>query len=65
MKYLDYLNDPCFSEVNRFFILNFQNKAVRIAYSEYLLLKAEIKGCNIIIDEAFYKILLISKKIIP
>ena len=39
--YLDYLIDPSFKVVNRFFVISFENNDDRTAYTEYFLSKLE------------------------
>ena len=45
-QYLDFLVGPSFQGVNRFFLLQLENKS----YHEYYFLKVEIKDYNVIID---------------
>ena len=49
-SYLNYLVDPSFQEVNRFFVLSFENENDRTSHSNYYLRKVEIKDYNIMID---------------
>ena len=49
-QYLDYLTDPGFQEVNRFFVLSFENNAYRTRETGYFLPKVEIKDYDIMID---------------
>ena len=49
-QYLDYLIDPSFPEVNRVFVLSFENNAHRTSYKRYFLLTVTIKDCNVMID---------------
>ena len=47
---LNYLIDPTFTDVNRLFVLSFENKEDRTSYSKYYLPKVEIKDFNVITD---------------
>ena len=49
-QYLDYLIDPSFQGVNRFFVLLFENNTSQASYSRYYLPLVEIKEYNIMID---------------
>ena len=54
---LNYLIDPTFSNVNRLFILSFENEDDRTSFSEYYLPKVEMKDYNVIIDgKVFFEI---------
>ena len=44
--YLDYLIEPCFQRVNRYFVLLFENKDDREVQTRYFLREIEIKDCN-------------------
>ena len=56
-KNLNYLIDPTFSNVNRLFVLSFENEEDRTSFSEYYLPKVEIKGYNVIINgKSFFEI---------
>ena len=48
-QYLDFLIDPSFQEVNRLFLLSFENENDRNVHTEYHLPKVEIKYYNVII----------------
>ena len=48
---LSYLIDPTFTNVNRLFVLSFENETDRTSFSEYYLPKVEIKDFNVLIDE--------------
>ena len=48
---LNYLTDPTFTNVNRLFVLSFENEDDRILFSEYYVPKVEIKYFNVLIDE--------------
>ena len=71
---LNYLVDPTFTNVNRLFVLSFENENDRLSFSKYYLPKIEIKDFNVLIDgkpffeipvknkeEAYEKIIEISK----
>ena len=71
---LNYLIDPTFTKVNRFFVLSFENENDRTSFSKYYVPKVEIKDFNVLIDgksffdvpvknkeEAYEKIMSISK----
>ena len=47
---LNYLIDPTFSNVNRLFVLSFENDDDRTSYYKYYLPKVEIKDYNVLID---------------
>ena len=47
--YLDYLIHPSFQEVNKFFVLSFENTTDTIMYTGYYLPKVEIKNYNVLI----------------
>ena len=47
--YLDYLIDPSFQEVNRFFVLSFENSTDRTVHTKYYLPTAEMKNYNVMI----------------
>ena len=49
-QYLDYLIDPSFQEVNRLFVLPFENEAQRTSDKLYYIATREIKSYNIVID---------------
>ena len=49
-QYLDFLIDPNFQEVNRLFVLSFENEAQRISIKQYYLPTREIKNYNSMID---------------
>ena len=48
--YLDYLIDPSFYAVNRFFVLLFKNSYRRTTYTGYVLPKVKMKDNNVMID---------------
>ena len=54
---LNYLINPTFSNVNRLFVLSFENEEDRTSFSNYYVPKAEIKDYNVIIDgKPFFEI---------
>ena len=54
---LNYLIDPTFSNVNRLFVLSFENEDDRTSYYKYYMPNVEIKDYNIRIDgNAFFKL---------
>ena len=54
---LNYLTDPTFSNVNRLFVLSFENEDDITSYYKYYLPKVEIKDYNVLIDgNAFFEL---------
>ena len=54
---LNYLIDPTFSNVNRSFVLSFENEDDRTSYYKYYVPSVEIKDYNILIDgNAFFEL---------
>ena len=54
---LNYLIDPTFTNVNRLFVLTFENEDDRTSFSKYYLPKVEIKDFNVLIDgKPFFEI---------
>ena len=52
---LNYLIDPTFSNVNRLFVLSFENEDDRAFYYKYYMSSVEIKDYNVLIDgNAFF-----------
>ena len=51
-QYLDYLIDAGFQEVNRLFVLSFEDNVHQRNYNGYFLSTVEIKDYNVLIDEA-------------
>ena len=49
-RYLDFLIDPSFQEVNRLFVLPFENDNGRKSHKQYYLSTVKIKDCNFMID---------------
>ena len=47
---LKYLIDPTFTNVNRLFVLSFENEEDRTSFSDYYVPKVEIEDYNVIID---------------
>ena len=48
--YLNFLIDVSFQEVNRLFVLSFENKDDRTVHTKYYLGTVEIKNYNVMID---------------
>ena len=60
---LNYLIDPTFTKVNRFFVLAFENEEDRTSFSDCYLPKVEIKDYNVLIDQKqFFEIPIKNKK---
>ena len=54
---LNYLIDPTFSNVNRLFVLSFENEDDRASYYKYYMPSVEIKDYNVLIDgNAFFEL---------
>ena len=54
---LNYLIDPTFANVNRLFVLSFENEDDRTSFSKYYVPKIEIKDFNVSIDgKQFFEI---------
>ena len=54
---LNYLIDPTFTNVNRLFVLPFENEDDRTSFSMYYVPKVEIKNFNVLIDgKSFFEI---------
>ena len=51
---LNYLIDPTFTNVNRLFVLSFENEEDRYSFSKYYVPKVEVKGFNVLIDGKQY-----------
>ena len=49
-QYLDYLIGSSFQEVNRLFVLSFENYGHRTGYKQYFLPSVEIKDYNVMVD---------------
>ena len=55
---LNYLIDPTFSNVNRLFVLSFENEDDRTCYYKHYMPSVEIKDYNVLIDgNAFFELL--------
>ena len=52
-QYLDFLIDPSFQGVNKFFVLSFENEAQRTSYKRYYLPSIEIKNYVMIDGQNF------------
>ena len=53
----NYLIDPTFSNVNRLFVLSFENEDDRTSYYKYYMPSIEIKDYNVLIDDnAFFEL---------
>ena len=62
-KNLNYLIDPTFTNLNRLFVLSFENEDNRTSFSEYYVPKVEIKDFNILIDgKQFFEITIKNKE---
>ena len=48
---LNYLIDPTFNNVNRLFVLAFENEEDKSSFSKYYTLTLEIKDDNVLIDQ--------------
>ena len=56
-KNLNYLIDPKFTNVNRLFVLSFENEDDRTSFSKYYVPKVEVKDFNVLIDgKPFFEI---------
>ena len=54
---LNYLIDATFTNVNRLFVLSFENENERTSFSKYYVPKVEIKDFNVLIDgKPFFEI---------
>ena len=49
-KILNYQIDPAFTNVNRLFVLSFENENDRTSFSKYYVPKIEKKDFNVLID---------------
>ena len=60
---LNYLIDPTFTNVNRLFVLSYENENDRTSFSKYCVPKVEIKDFNVLTDgEPFFEIPVKNKK---
>ena len=48
---LNYLIDTTFTNVNRLFVLSYENETDRTSFSKYYVPKVDIKDFNVLIDE--------------
>ena len=54
---LNYLIDPTFTNINRLFVLSFDNENDRTSFSKYYVSSVEIKDFNVLIDgKPFFEI---------
>ena len=54
---LNYLINPTFTNVNKLFVLSFENENDRVSFSKYYLPKIQIKDFNVLIDgKPFFEI---------
>ena len=53
---LNYLIDPTFSNVNRLFVLSFENEDDRTSYYKYYMQSVEIKDDVLIDGNAFFEL---------
>ena len=54
---LNYLIDPTFTNVDKLFVLSFENEEDRISFLKYYVPKVEIKDFNVLIDgKPFFEI---------
>ena len=51
IQYLNYLIDPSLQEVNRIFVLSFEDAYDRTGHAGYFPRKVEMKECNVMINE--------------
>ena len=47
---MNYLTDPTFTNVNRLFVLSFENETDITSFEEYYVPKVEVKDFNVLID---------------
>ena len=60
---LNYLTDPTFTNLNRLFVLTFENQDDKTSFSKYYLPKVEIKDCTVLNDgKPFFEIPVKNKK---
>ena len=61
---LNHLIDPTFTNVNRLFLLSFENEDDRTSFSKYYVLSVEIKDFNVFIDgKPFFQIPVKNKEV--
>ena len=51
---LNYLIDPKFTKVERFFVISFENENDRTSFSKYYVPNVQIKDVNVLIDGSFF-----------
>ena len=57
IRHLNYLVDPTYTNVNRLFVLSFENKTDRTSFSKYYVPKVETKDFNVLIHgKQFFEI---------
>ena len=60
---LNYLIDPTFTNVNRLFVLSFENETDRTFFSKYYVPKVKIEDFNVLIDrKPFFEISIKNKE---
>ena len=60
---LNYVIDPIFTNVNRLFVLSFENENDRTSFSKYYVPSVEIKDFNVLNDgKQFFEILVKNKE---
>ena len=60
---LNYLIDPTFTNVNRLFVLSFENENDKTYFSKHYLPKVEVKDSNVLIDgKTFFEIAVKNKE---
>ena len=60
---LNYLIEPTFTNVNRLFVLSFENETDGTSFSKYYVSKVEIKDFSVLIDgKPFFEIPVKNKK---
>ena len=56
-NYLNYLIDPTSTNVNKLFVLSYENKTDRTYFSKYYVPKVEVKNFNVLMDgKPFFEI---------
>ena len=62
---LNYLIDPTFTNLNRLFVLSFENENDRTSFSKYYVPKVETKGFNVLIEgKPFFEIPVKNKEVV-
>ena len=59
---LNYLIDPTFTNVNRLFVLSFENEEDRTSFLKYYVPKVEIKDFNVLIDKKTFFLIPVKNK---